>query len=105
MILLLRVMREQQKQPCGGVAMGKFEEAESIPDTYGLPEFFVTDIQAEVMGSNVRLTCGSRQGRSVQWRYTVILPAEQLMRIGRQCTQAAEEALNLMQMMDRQKGH
>lgn len=85
--------------------MGMQEEAPVAPDTYGLSEYFVTDIITEVMGGNVRLICGARHGREIQWRYTVILPAEHLMRIGMECQQAAEEAFLLQQMMDRRSAH
>jgi hypothetical protein len=85
--------------------MGIHKDAPSAPDTFGLEEYFVTDIATEVIGGNVRLVCGARIGEHVQWRYTVVLPAEHLMRIGRECQQAAEEAFLIQELMDRRKGH
>jgi hypothetical protein len=91
------------REAVGEVAkMGMQEEALCAPDTYGLKEYFVTDIITEVIGGgNVRLVCGARHAGHVQWRYTVVLPAEQLMHIGLQCQQAAEKSLLLQQMIRR----
>lgn len=89
----------------GNFKMSIQEEAPIAPDTFGLEEYFVTDIRTEIMGGNVRVICGSRSGREVRWRYSVVMPAEKLMIAAGQLTQAAEEALNFMQMVDRRKNH
>lgn len=81
------------------------EEAPLAPDTFGLEEYFVTDIRTEVMGANVRVICGSRHSGEIHWRYSVVMPAEKLMLAAGQLYQASEEALNLMQMMDHRKAH
>lgn len=85
--------------------MGMQEEAPLAPDTYGLEEYFVTDIFTEVMGGNVRLICGARHGKHIQWRYTVILPAEHLARIGMECQQAAEQAFFIQQLIGQHRTH
>lgn len=68
--------------------MGKME----MPDTFGLQEFFVTDIYTEVAGANVRLICGVKRGGVVHWLYSVVIPAERLIETSRQCREAAEKA-------------
>ena len=76
-----------------------------MPDTFGLPEYFITDVVTEIDGSNVRIICGVRRGGQVHWLYSAVMPADRLMSGSRQCNDAAIEAYNLQQMMDRRKGH
>jgi hypothetical protein len=70
--------------------MGKVE----MPDTFGLQEFYVTDIYTEVAGANVRLVCGAKRGGVMHWLYSVVIPAERLIETARQCREAAERAFS-----------
>lgn len=85
--------------------MGIQREAPSAPDTFGLPEFFVTDIQTEIDGPNVRIICGVKRGGRVHWLYSAVMPADRVMVGAQLCNDAAIEAFSLQQMMDRRKGH
>lgn len=73
----------------------------TAPDTFGLQEFYITDVLTEVAGTNVRMFCGVRKGGQVHWLYTAVMPAELLVSATTRCRQAAEEAFNILQMMDR----
>jgi hypothetical protein len=86
------------------------EEAPNAPDLFGLPEFFITDVRTEIDGTNVRIMCGVKRGGKVHWLYSSVMPADKLLLGARQCASAAQEAFNLVQMMDRrmrmgQRGH
>lgn len=77
--------------------MAMQEEGRAVaPDTYGLPEFYVTDIQTEIDGTNVRMFCGVRRGGIVHWLYSAIMPAELLLSNSKECRTAAEQAFNLI---------
>lgn len=75
------------------------------PDTFGLPEYFVTDVVTEIDGTNVRIVCGARRGGQVHWLYSMVMPAEKLIASSKNCRDAAMEAFNLQQMMDRRNAH
>lgn len=85
--------------------MGMHEETQSAPDTFGLPEYFVTDVVTEICGSNVRIICGARRGGQVQWLYSVIMPADRLIISAQECKNAGDESYNLLRMMDRRVAH
>lgn len=77
----------------------------SVPDTFGLPEFFITEIFTEIAGANVRLICGVRRGGEVHWLYSAVIPAENLMIAAQQCSKAALEAFGVCQVLERQPAH
>jgi hypothetical protein len=87
--------------------MGIQERTESsLPDTFGLPEFYITDVRTEIAGSNVRMVCGVRRGGTVHWLYSAVMPAELLLPTTQECALAACEAFNLTQMVERRRrGH
>jgi hypothetical protein len=86
--------------------MGIREETVPAIDTYGLQEYFVTDIAVETAGSNVRMICGVRRGGQVHWLYSCVMPAELLIPATKDCARAACESFNMVQLMDRRgKGH
>ena len=71
----------------------------STPDTFGLHEDFVTDIQTEIIGGNVRLIIGTSRCGQIHWIRTTVIPAERAMILARIVAEAAQEALNLVQLM------
>jgi hypothetical protein len=85
--------------------MGMHREVPAAPDTYGLPEYFISDVVTEIDGPNVRVTCGVRRGGQVHWLYSAVMRADLLMAATRQCNEAAIEAFNIQQMMDRRSAH
>lgn len=85
--------------------MGINHEAPSAPDTFGLVEYFISDVATEIDGPNVRVVCGIRKFGTVHWLYTVVVNATDYLRINEQVKAAAEEAYNLTQMMDRRAAH
>ena len=86
--------------------MGMSEEPRAaIPDTFGLPEFFISDVVTEIDGPNVRMICGIRRGGTVHWLYSCVMRADLLVLGSRQVNAAAQEAFNLLQMMDRRRDH
>lgn len=92
---------------CGGkLEMGILGDAPATPDTFGLCEYFVTDIAVETAGSNVRMICGVRRGGQIHWLYSCVMPAELLIPASQDCARAACESFNLLQMLEgRGKGH
>jgi hypothetical protein len=76
-----------------------------IPDTFGLPEYFISEVVTEIDGPNVRMVCGVKRGGVVHWLYSCVMRADQLMVSGQTVTMAAEEAFNIDQMMGRVVDH
>lgn len=85
--------------------MGMKEEAPSAPDTFGLVEYFATEVFTEISGTNVRMVVGVKRGSQTNWLFSVVMPADCLIMNARQCEGAAEEAFNLVQMKDRRSKH
>lgn len=81
------------------------EPRTTIPDTSGLPEFFISDVVTEIDGPNVRMICGIRRGGAVHWLYSCVMRADLLVMGSRQVNAAAQEAFNLSQLMDRRRSH
>jgi hypothetical protein len=75
------------------------------PDTYGLPEYFISDVATEIDGPNIRVICGSRRGGHVHWLYSCVMRADLLVIAARQVEKAACEAFTLQQLMGHAKGH
>lgn len=85
--------------------MGALEVPAEMPDTFGIPEYFISDVVTEIDGPNVRMICGIRRGGTIHWLYSCVIRADLLVLRNREVREAAEEAVNLQQMMDRRKGH
>lgn len=80
------------------IGMG-VQEIVQIPDTTGLPEFFISDVVTEIDGPNVRMVCGIRRGGTVHWLYSCVMRADRLVVSGRHVTSAAQEAFNLSELL------
>jgi hypothetical protein len=79
--------------------MAVLELPADAPDTYGLPEYHVTEMRTEIDGRDVRLAFGHKRFGQVQWLYTVVISPERLMTLTRDCQSVAEEAFNISQIM------
>lgn len=85
--------------------LGMHDAAPSAPDTFGLPEFFVSEVFTEIDGPNIRVICGVRRAGKVHWLYSAVMRADLLMSASRQCDAAAREAFSLQEIMDCRRGH
>jgi hypothetical protein len=74
-------------------------------DTYGLPEYHVTEMRTEIDGRDIRMVFGAKRFGQIQWLYTVVVSPEKLMQLTRECQSVAEEAFNFEQLMGRRRGH
>jgi hypothetical protein len=79
-------------------------EVPKAPDTYGLPEYKITDIMTEIDGPDVRVLCGVRKFGEVHWLYSCVVRADTLIAFNQQTRAAAEEAFNIHQLLD-YRGH
>jgi hypothetical protein len=70
-----------------------------LPDTYGLPEYLISTVITEIDGPNVRMICGIRRSGRVDWLYSCVMRADQLVQVSRACNDAALEAFNLQEMI------
>jgi hypothetical protein len=85
--------------------MGRVATLAEMPDTFGLPEYFISEVVTEIDGPNVRMVCGVKRGGVVHWLYSCVMRADQLIGAGNQVTTAAEQAFNLDQLMGRHADH
>jgi hypothetical protein len=85
--------------------MGREAPIQAVPDTTGLPEYFISDVVTEIDGPNVRMVCGIRRGGSVHWLYSCVMRADLLAISSREANAAAQEALSLAEIMDRRRSH
>jgi hypothetical protein len=86
--------------------MAMVEFPAEAPDTYGLPEYHVTEIRTEIDGRDVRMVFGTKRFGQINWLYTVVISPEKLLMLSQECATVAAEAFNLSQMMDRRRaGH
>jgi hypothetical protein len=85
--------------------MGMHREVPAAPDTYGLPEYFISDIFTEIDGPNVRVTYGVRRGGQVHWLYSTVMRADLLITCSKRCKDTAIEAFNLQQLMSSHASH
>lgn len=81
--------------------MNLFKEAPNAPDLYGLVEYKISEVLTEIDGPDVRVLCGIRKFGTVHWLYSVVVNAEDYLRINQQVRTAAEQAVNLQEMMNR----
>jgi hypothetical protein len=90
------------------IGMAVLEFAGEAPDTFGLPEYKVSEMRAEIEanGHDVRCVFGSKRFGQINWLYTVICSPDDLMRLSRQCEALAIEAMQISRAMDRRwSGH
>lgn len=87
------------------MGMGRhLNEETELPDTFGLQEYFITDVVTEIDGPNVRVVWGVRRGGSIHWLCSSVLRADRLIAISKECGNAAEEAFSLNELLHG-KGH
>lgn len=78
----------------------------TLPDTYGLPEYFISEVATEIDGPNVRMVCGTRRAGQIHWMFSCVMRADLLVVESQQVQSAALEAFNLTQLVDRRRsGH
>jgi len=65
----------------------------TLPDTFGLPEYFVSNIATEADGPNVRIVCGVNRGGQVHWLFSYVMRADLVASQAGVIRGAAEEAL------------
>ena len=68
-----------------------------VPDTYGLPEYFVTNVETEIIGNNVRIFCGVKRGSEIHWLYSVVMAGESLVIGAKKCADAAGVAFHALE--------
>lgn len=73
------------------------------PDTFGLQEYFITEVETEVIGHDVRVVCGVKRCGETHWLYSCVMPADLLLMALHKVLRAAEEAYNQSQMEDRKR--
>lgn len=73
------------------------------PDTFGLQEFFITEVETEVIGHEVRVMCGVKRCGEIHWLYSSVMPADLMLLALHKVTRAAELAYNQSQIVDRRR--
>lgn len=69
------------------------------PDVSGLPEFYVTDVIAEVAGPNIRMIFGAKRRGEINWIFSMVMPADMVIVGAKACNDAAIQAFNSFQML------
>jgi hypothetical protein len=64
-------------------------------------EYKVSEVLTEIDGPDVRVLCGVRKFGQVHWLYSVVINAEDYLRINNQVRTAAEHAINIQQLLTR----
>jgi hypothetical protein len=88
--------------------MGILEFAAEAPDTYGLPEYKISEMHGEIEanGHDVRLVFGTKRFQQLIWHYTVVCSPDDLMRLSRECEALADEAIRMSGTVERRRaGH
>lgn len=80
-------------------------EAPVVPDTFGLPDYHVTEIIYEIVGTDVRMACGIKRFGQTHWLYTVTMPADRLLIEAFHGEAVACDAVNMLQLVGSGKGH
>jgi hypothetical protein len=78
---------------------------EGAPETFGLPEYYVTEVLQEVCGGDVRMVCGVKRMGQINWLFSVVIPADRLIIHSQNCKNAAVEAFNLTELMGLKTAH
>lgn len=79
--------------------------AETV-DTFGLPEYKVSEMRAEIEGNghDVRMVFGAKRFNHLTWLYTVVCSPEDLMKLSRQCEALAIEAVRVSRAVEHRYG-
>lgn len=88
--------------------MGMLEFAAEAPDTFGLPEYKVSEMRGEIEanGHDVRLVFGTKRFQQLNWLYTVVCSPEDLIQLSRECEALAIEAIRVSSIVERRRvGH
>lgn len=88
--------------------MGILEFAVEAPDTFGLPEYKISEMRGEIEsnGHDVRMVFGTKRFQQLNWLYTVVCSPEDLMQLSRQCEALAIEAIRMSSIVERRRsGH
>jgi hypothetical protein len=90
------------------IAMAMVEFPVEAPDTFGLPEYKVSEMRGEIEanGHDVRLVFGTKRFQQLNWLYTVVCSPDDLIQLSRQCEALAIEAMRISTLMERRRaGH
>lgn len=79
--------------------MGRHQVEVEMPDTFGIPEYLFSSVVTEIDGPNVRMICGIKRGGQMQWLFSCVARADQLIRMARDCQTAAAEAIGLQDLV------
>lgn len=71
--------------------------SDGLPDAVGVPEFFISEVETEIIGPNIRVLVGCRKGGKIDWLYSAVMQAEEAIPICEQVIAAAQEAIRRMQ--------
>lgn len=88
--------------------MGMLEFAVEAPDTFGLPEYKVSEMRGEIEahGHDIRMVFGTKRFQQLNWLYTVVCSPDDLMQLSRECEALAIEAMRLSKITERHRaGH
>jgi hypothetical protein len=86
--------------------MGMQEAPAGAPDTYGLPEYRVSEMRIETDGNDVRMVFGAKRFGQINWLYTVVVCPEKLMEFCGECQSISEQMFGLRHMLERRpRGH
>ena len=66
-----------------------------LPDTFGMPEYFISSVVTEIDGPNVRMICGIKRGGQFHWLFSCVMRADQLIEASQTCQEAARQAFTL----------
>lgn len=86
--------------------MATLEFPAEAPDTFGLPEYKVSEMCAEIEanGHDVRMVFGSKRFGHLNWLYTVVCSPEDLIQLARQCEALAIEAIQMSKRLEQRYG-
>jgi hypothetical protein len=85
--------------------MGISEAPVEAPDTYGIPEYRVSEMRIETDGHDVRMVLGTKRFGQIYWLYTVVIHPENLLRFSRECGSVSERMVNLEQIIAGRTAH
>lgn len=98
-----RGVRAENGGECMGMAV--MDLPADTPDTYGLPEYHVTEMRTEIDGRNIRMLFGHKRFGQIHWLYTVVVSPEKLLTLCYECEGVAEQAFNISQLGDKGRAH
>lgn len=84
-----------------GMGIAKMGEVGTRLDTSGLPEFFISDVETEIIGPNVRVVVGCQRCGKIDPLYSAVMQAEDAISVCEKITSTAREAIKRMQRSQR----